>query len=90
MFLPLHVPDIDLYPNLCHIFRLHEEVLAQRALDRRLTEELMRFKYTIVSLTEELKDVKEHDTVVTAQATTVQREVRGRREWKGRVEEGGG
>ena len=33
------------------LFRLHEEVLAQRALDRRLTEELMRFKNTISYLT---------------------------------------
>jgi hypothetical protein len=33
------------------LFRLHEEVLAQRALDRRLTEELMRFKTTIRVLT---------------------------------------
>ena len=30
---------------------IHEEVLAQRALDRRLTEELMRFKSTIGVLT---------------------------------------
>ena len=30
---------------------VHEEVLAQRALDRRLTEELMRFKSTIGVLT---------------------------------------
>lgn len=32
-------------------FSLHEEVMAQRALDRRLTEELMRFKGTIGILT---------------------------------------
>ena len=31
---------------------LHEEVIAQRALDRRLTEELMQFKATIAYLTE--------------------------------------
>jgi hypothetical protein len=31
---------------------LHEEVIAQRALDRRLTEELMQFKNTIGLLTE--------------------------------------
>jgi hypothetical protein len=34
-----------------YIFSLHEEVIAQRALDRRLTEELMRFKSTIGILT---------------------------------------
>ena len=33
------------------IYSLHEEVMAQRALDRRLTEELMRFKSTISILT---------------------------------------
>lgn len=32
-------------------FSLHEEVLAQRALDRRLTEELTRFKTSITLLT---------------------------------------
>ena len=31
---------------------LHEEVIAQRALDRRLTEELMTFKNKIALLTE--------------------------------------
>lgn len=31
---------------------LHEEVIAQRALDRRLTAELMQFKNTIGILTE--------------------------------------
>ena len=31
---------------------LHEEVIAQRALDRRLTDELMQFKSTISHLTE--------------------------------------
>ena len=30
---------------------LHEEVLAQRALDRRLTEELARFKTSVTLLT---------------------------------------
>ncbi|KAI0239999.1 Axonemal dynein light chain domain-containing protein 1 [Lamellibrachia satsuma] len=47
---------------------LHEEVLAQRALDRRLTEELLRFKTTISFLTSELTEVKEHDREVTIQA----------------------
>ena len=44
------------YSNLLNkvprqIKSIHEEVLAQRALDRRLTEELMRFKSTIGILT---------------------------------------
>lgn len=40
---------------------LHDEVMAQRALDRRLTEELVRFKRAIGGLTAELTDVKRHD-----------------------------
>ncbi len=31
---------------------MHEEIIAQRALDRRLTEELLQFKTTISYLTE--------------------------------------
>ena len=37
--------------SVCLFCSLHEEVMAQRALDRRLTEELMRFKSTISVLT---------------------------------------
>ncbi|XP_013413823.1 axonemal dynein light chain domain-containing protein 1-like [Lingula anatina] len=55
---------------------LHEEVLAQRALDRRLTEELMRFKNTIGVLTDELSQVKEHDKKVTQQAHQAQEELK--------------
>lgn len=51
---------------------LHQEVMAQRALDRRLTEELFRFKSSIAQLTNELSDVKEHDKVVTSQAQQAQ------------------
>ena len=37
----------------CQIYlSLHDEVIAQRALDRRLTEELMHFKSTIAYLTQ--------------------------------------
>ena len=50
-------------------------MLAQRALDRRLTEELMRFKTTISSLTDELTEVKEHDKQVTHQARKAQDDV---------------
>lgn len=55
---------------------LHEEVLAQRALDRRLTEELMRFKTTISMLTDELSEVREHDKAVTEQAVQAQEDLK--------------
>ncbi|PVD21951.1 hypothetical protein C0Q70_17754 [Pomacea canaliculata] len=61
-------------PN--QIMSLHEEVMAQRALDRRLTDELMRFKSTISILTNELSDVKEHDRVVTKEAQKTQEDLR--------------
>ncbi len=54
---------------------LHEEVLAQRALDRRLTEELTRFKSSITLLTRELHEVQDHDREVTRQAMETQNEV---------------
>lgn len=55
---------------------LHEEVMAQRALDRRLTEELMRFKSTISILTSELSEVKEHDRKVTQEAQQAQEDLK--------------
>ncbi|XP_065918337.1 axonemal dynein light chain domain-containing protein 1-like isoform X2 [Dysidea avara] len=54
---------------------LHNEVTAQRALDRRLTSELKKFKTTITSLTRELADVKEHDMAITEMADTAQEEL---------------
>ncbi|XP_067017246.1 axonemal dynein light chain domain-containing protein 1-like isoform X2 [Acropora muricata] len=56
---------------------LHQEVIAQRALDRRLTEELVRFKASISSLTSELNSVKAHDREVTQQAKHAQEELQG-------------
>uniref|UniRef100_F6Q7B5 Axonemal dynein light chain domain-containing protein 1 n=1 Tax=Ciona intestinalis TaxID=7719 RepID=F6Q7B5_CIOIN len=47
---------------------LHAEVMAQRSLDRRLTEELLRFKSSISFLTTELQNVREHDEQVTQDA----------------------
>ncbi|XP_012942468.1 axonemal dynein light chain domain-containing protein 1 isoform X2 [Aplysia californica] len=58
------------------IMSLHEEVMAQRALDRRLTDELMRFKGTIGVLTSELTEVKEHDKKVTKEAQKAQQDLR--------------
>ncbi|XP_055896858.1 axonemal dynein light chain domain-containing protein 1-like isoform X1 [Biomphalaria glabrata] len=57
------------------VMSLHEEVMAQRALDRRLTEELLRFKGTISYLTSELTDVKEHDLKVTKEALKAQEDL---------------
>jgi len=51
---------------------LHDEVVAQRALDRRLTSELKRFKSRITSLTRDLADVREHDLQVTEQSREAQ------------------
>ncbi|XP_067942118.1 axonemal dynein light chain domain-containing protein 1-like [Watersipora subatra] len=55
---------------------LHDEVMAQRALDRRLTEEMFRFKAQILALTSELTEVKEHDKIVTEQAKRAQEDLR--------------
>lgn len=50
-------------------------MLAQRALDRRLTEELVRFKASVSTLTNELAVVRAHDHEVTKQAMQVQQEL---------------
>nr|CAB3224803.1 axonemal dynein light chain domain-containing protein 1-like [Phallusia mammillata] len=54
---------------------LHAEVMAQRSLDRRLTEELLRFKSSISFLTTELQNVREHDQQVTQDAATAEVEL---------------
>ena len=41
-----------MYGSLLSLLSLHEEVIAQRALDRRLTGELMEFKAKISELTQ--------------------------------------
>lgn len=55
---------------------LHEELIAQRALDRRLAEQLIQFKSTVGTLMLELEDVREHDRRVTEEAETAQRDLR--------------
>ncbi|CAD5117036.1 DgyrCDS5863 [Dimorphilus gyrociliatus] len=55
---------------------LHEEVMAQRALDRRLTDELLKFKKTVTQLTDELLTVREHDENVTKAATEAKEELK--------------
>jgi len=47
---------------------LHCEVIAQRALDRKLTGELMQFKQNINTLTQELSTVKKKDEQISEEA----------------------
>ncbi|KAA0712123.1 Axonemal dynein light chain domain-containing protein 1 [Triplophysa tibetana] len=47
---------------------LHSETLAQRALDRRLTEEIMSFRNSVTKLNMELSMMKEHDECVSKEA----------------------
>lgn len=50
--------------------------MAQRALDRRLTDELLKFKKTVTQLTDELLTVREHDENVTKAATEAKEELK--------------
>ncbi|KAG5275416.1 hypothetical protein AALO_G00120060 [Alosa alosa] len=54
---------------------LHKEMLSLRALDRRLTDEIVCFKKSIAHLNEELSRVKEHDENVSEQAARAQKEL---------------
>ncbi|XP_039456633.1 axonemal dynein light chain domain-containing protein 1 isoform X3 [Oreochromis aureus] len=47
---------------------LHTEVVAQRALDRRLTEEIHHIKLSIQQLSMELSKIRDHDAFVSHQA----------------------
>ncbi|TRY82878.1 hypothetical protein DNTS_001523 [Danionella cerebrum] len=47
---------------------LHTQTLAQMALDRRLTEEILHFKNSIAKLNIELTAMKEHDESVSKEA----------------------
>ncbi|XP_026202232.1 axonemal dynein light chain domain-containing protein 1 isoform X2 [Anabas testudineus] len=47
---------------------LHTETVAQRALDRRLTEEIHRIKTSIQQLSTELSKIRDHDAFVSQQA----------------------
>ncbi|XP_065830228.1 axonemal dynein light chain domain-containing protein 1-like [Oscarella lobularis] len=51
---------------------LHDEVMAQRALDRRLASELNRFHEAVAKLTNELSGVRQHDIAITEQAREAQ------------------
>ncbi|KAI8925803.1 hypothetical protein BC831DRAFT_498169 [Entophlyctis helioformis] len=55
-----------------HIKNLHTELIAQRKLNRRLSEELIRSKETVADLLRELDFVRKHDAEVTKQAQEAQ------------------
>ncbi|XP_017556814.2 axonemal dynein light chain domain-containing protein 1 isoform X2 [Pygocentrus nattereri] len=54
---------------------LHTETLAQRALNRRLTEEVICFRHSITQLNEELSKMRECDEHVSMQARRAQEEL---------------
>lgn len=55
---------------------LHCELIAQRAYDTNLTQELQNFKDEIRSLTEELSALKKHDSEITNEAEKSKEELR--------------
>lgn len=55
---------------------LHQEMIAQRALDRKLTSELTQFKQSIHELTQELSTVKKQDHQLTIEAEKSKGELR--------------
>ncbi|XP_051549313.1 axonemal dynein light chain domain-containing protein 1 [Myxocyprinus asiaticus] len=54
---------------------LHTETLAQRALDRRLTEEIIHFKSSIAKLNTQLSMIKENDECVSKEAEEAKEEL---------------
>ncbi|KAG7327535.1 hypothetical protein KOW79_009141 [Hemibagrus wyckioides] len=68
-----YVTLLDRIPR--QLISLHTETLAQRALDRRLTEEIICFKNSIAQLNEELNQLREHDDHVSKQAEKTQEEL---------------
>ncbi|KAI6653211.1 Axonemal dynein light chain domain-containing protein 1-like isoform X2 [Oopsacas minuta] len=54
---------------------LHDELVAQRALDRRLATELRGFQYRVSNLTGELDDLKQHEVKVSGQALSAQEDL---------------
>ncbi|XP_053369418.1 axonemal dynein light chain domain-containing protein 1 [Clarias gariepinus] len=68
-----YVALLDRIPR--QLIDLHTETLAQRALDRRLTEEIICFKNSIAQLNEELNLLREHDEHLSKQAEKAQEEL---------------
>lgn len=58
------------------VSRMHEELLAQRAVDRHLTEELIRFRTIVGVLTNELSELKMLENKNRREALRAQQEVR--------------
>ncbi|KAG8548088.1 hypothetical protein GDO81_026739, partial [Engystomops pustulosus] len=57
------------------VLSLYNDLLAQRALDRCLTEEIIYFKNSLGELTDELYQVREHDMRVSKDAKQAQAEL---------------
>ncbi|KAI9363349.1 hypothetical protein DFJ73DRAFT_788970 [Zopfochytrium polystomum] len=55
-----------------HVKHLHTELVAQRKLNRRLSEELVRAKETVTELWSELDAIRKHDAEVSNQAQEAQ------------------
>ncbi|KAM7011951.1 axonemal dynein light chain domain-containing protein 1 [Tautogolabrus adspersus] len=60
-----------------HLKALHTEAVAQRALDRRLTEEIHHIKISMQQLSMELSKIREHDSFVSQQAELAHRQLAG-------------
>ncbi|KAM4629858.1 axonemal dynein light chain domain-containing protein 1 [Polymixia lowei] len=54
---------------------LHTETLALRALNRRLAEEITCFKTSILQLSRELSEIRDHDELVSKQAERSQQDL---------------
>ncbi|KAM9130230.1 axonemal dynein light chain domain-containing protein 1 [Pangshura tecta] len=54
---------------------LYKEMMAQRVMDRHITEELYNFKESVGQLTSELCEVREHDLRVTREAERAHEEL---------------
>uniref|UniRef100_A0A8C4KBA8 AXDN1 protein n=1 Tax=Dromaius novaehollandiae TaxID=8790 RepID=A0A8C4KBA8_DRONO len=54
---------------------LYKEMMAQRLVDRHITEELFYFKESVAQLTRELYELREHDHKVTREAEQAQQEL---------------
>ncbi|NWI13009.1 AXDN1 protein, partial [Crypturellus soui] len=68
-----YVSLLERIPHQMKIF--YREMMAQRLLDRHITEELFYFKESIAQLTRELYELREHDCRVTREAQQAQQEL---------------
>ncbi|KAE8294000.1 Axonemal dynein light chain domain-containing protein 1 [Larimichthys crocea] len=60
-----------------HLKALHTETVMQRALDRRLTEEIHCFRTSIQQLSMELSKIRDHDAFVSQQAERAHQQLAG-------------